>query len=374
MMYSNRLQGLDVLRALAITLVFLSHYEFITGYNPFGMMSQFGGIGVDLFFVLSGYLIGNQIFYSLHMKQNFNIKNFYIRRFFRIIPAFYFMLLIYFSVPFQIEQPLNIPLWKFVTFTMNINAQAFGAFSNSWSLCVEEHFYILFPILATVILKMRKPLIFLYFLALAFTCTILLRYILFTNFVNNTTHYDINYLRYIYFPTFCRLDGLILGVAAAFFKNFYEHLWVKITKFRYSNCLLILGLCGLFLARGLFQAKSLAITSATFGYTLSSISCFILLLSAVNPQSLINKYYIPGASLLAAWSYSIYLTQKIAIYLVFQFFAMHYKTYNEGYLCVLAVTVCTLLLGWSLYRFIELPLLKLRDQKVRTLTWSRGSA
>ena len=60
---SARIHGLDTLRALAVTLVVLHHYVlFVSGTNTFGWVGEIGWVGVDLFFALSGYLIGNQIF------------------------------------------------------------------------------------------------------------------------------------------------------------------------------------------------------------------------------------------------------------------------------------------------------------------------
>jgi len=95
----TRFQGLDILRSLAIIFVFMAHYGFVTGYNPFGFFNQLGGMGVSLFFVLSGYLIGNQIFKPLSINKPFQLKNFYIRRFLRILPIYYLIIILYFIFP-----------------------------------------------------------------------------------------------------------------------------------------------------------------------------------------------------------------------------------------------------------------------------------
>lgn len=77
----NRNHGLDILRSTAIIFVFLSNYDLLTNQNLFGFFGQMGGIGVDLFFALSGYLIGHQIFSALK-NDFFSLKIFYARRFF----------------------------------------------------------------------------------------------------------------------------------------------------------------------------------------------------------------------------------------------------------------------------------------------------
>ena len=84
---SSRVHGLDVLRSLAIILVFMYHYVcFVTHKPTFGFLSDIGWVGVDLFFVLSGYLIGHQMFLPLANHQNFSLKVFYVRRLLRTLP------------------------------------------------------------------------------------------------------------------------------------------------------------------------------------------------------------------------------------------------------------------------------------------------
>ena len=81
-----RVFGLDTLRAAAILLVFMYHYQvFVSGEDTFGWLSTIGWVGVDLFFVLSGYLIGNQIFAELRRTETLSLKRFYARRFLRKI-------------------------------------------------------------------------------------------------------------------------------------------------------------------------------------------------------------------------------------------------------------------------------------------------
>src|SRR5476649_2123286 len=86
---SSRLYGLDTLRALAIVLVFMNHYLlFVSDGNAFAFWGEIGWTGVDLFFALSGYLIGNQIFAALRSEQGFSLRHFYARRFCVPCPIF----------------------------------------------------------------------------------------------------------------------------------------------------------------------------------------------------------------------------------------------------------------------------------------------
>ena len=152
MQIKNRISGLDTLRAVAIILVLMCHYEIFVSHKPtFGFLGKIGWIGVDLFFVLSGYLISNQIFSSIVNQRVFSLKTFYYRRILRTLPNYLFVLGIYFLIPSFRENEILPPLWKFLTFTQNLNLNVGTAFSHAWSLCIEEQFYLIFPILALLI-------------------------------------------------------------------------------------------------------------------------------------------------------------------------------------------------------------------------------
>jgi len=155
-----RSHGLDTLRSLAIISVIVFHLH---GFHGLGrtapildIAAQMGWMGVDLFFVLSGFLIGQQVLKPYLLGQRFYLVEFYRRRIYRILPAYLVVLALYFLVPGWRESPRLPALWKFLTFTMNfgISFDRHG-FSHAWSLCVEEHFYLLLPLM--VILLMRHP-------------------------------------------------------------------------------------------------------------------------------------------------------------------------------------------------------------------------
>src|SRR5476651_782411 len=94
---SSRIHGLDTLRSIAIALVLMHHYmAVVSSKSTFGFLSEIGWAGVDLFFVLSGYLIGNQLLSSIAQKKNFSLKTFYIRRLLRTLPNYYVVLALFF--------------------------------------------------------------------------------------------------------------------------------------------------------------------------------------------------------------------------------------------------------------------------------------
>ncbi|MEM1002632.1 MAG: acyltransferase family protein, partial [Bacteroidota bacterium] len=119
--YNTRIFGLDILRALAISLVVLSHLFWITSKST-GVISEImslaGVIGVEIFFVLSGFLIG-RIMYGFFVKQAFSFKdviNFWKRRWFRTLPNYYLILIVNVSITLFIGIELPSSLWRYFFF------------------------------------------------------------------------------------------------------------------------------------------------------------------------------------------------------------------------------------------------------------------
>ena len=164
---------IDGLRAIAVIAVILYHAQLtIFGHQPF----KGGFIGVDVFFVISGYLITSIILKELVTTGSFSFKHFYERRIRRILPALLFVMLV--SLPFawmyllpssfvDFSKSILYSLGFSSNFYFHYSGQQYGAesglskpFLHTWSLSVEEQFYILFPIVLLVTFKyFRKYLI-----------------------------------------------------------------------------------------------------------------------------------------------------------------------------------------------------------------------
>lgn len=238
---SDRLPGLDLLRSIAIIWVMLFHSFLLGGLGPnWSWLSRFGWMGVDLFFVLSGFLIGTQVLTPLAHGQRLSYGDFYLRRAFRILPAYWAVLLLYSVWPAFREAPGMEPSWKFLTFFVNLSID-YGrntAFSHAWSLCVEEHFYWLFPVLAVALF--RRPAVWKF----ASLCVVLvlggiaLRAAIWNHGMDSDPTLTRNwFIEDIYYPSWSRLDGLLCGVALATWKTLRPQSWQRAR--RYSNlCLL----------------------------------------------------------------------------------------------------------------------------------------
>jgi peptidoglycan/LPS O-acetylase OafA/YrhL len=194
-------------------------------------MGTFGWTGVDLFFVLSGYLVGGQLLKSMAGDRPLSIGEFYIKRFFRIVPVYLLVLIAYASLPMLRETEGMQPLWKFVTFTENIgfDGQSGRAFSHAWSLCVEEHFYLVFPILVVGLSVWKIGRRAIWIAAAVLLAGMVIRVVLWRVLVHSDDAYGPWY-RYIYYPTYSRLDGLLAGVCASAIQCFAPGTWESLTK------------------------------------------------------------------------------------------------------------------------------------------------
>lgn len=142
----SKIHGLETLRAYAILSVLLFHYQYFFAHPAWletGFF-KFGWSGVDLFFVLSGYLITSQLLAEMDARKTVSLERFYIKRAFRILPPFGFVLALYVLLPWTREKESLPPLWKLLTFTQNLGLDVANhrTFSHAWSLCIEEQCYL----------------------------------------------------------------------------------------------------------------------------------------------------------------------------------------------------------------------------------------
>lgn len=360
---SRRVHGLDTLRALAVILVVLHHYVlFVSGRDTFGWVGKLGWVGVDLFFALSGYLIGNQIFAAMGSDGGFSLRHFYARRFLRTLPNFYVVLALYFLWPaFRGDAPL-LPLWKYLSFTQNIALEPGTAFSHAWSLSIEEQFYMLLPALALggATLGNSRRAAWLA-IALAFVAGMLCRADAWLDHVQGQAGWMRAYYKYIYYSSFCRFDELLAGVALALLKNQRPAMWTRLA--RHGNAFFAGGVAVALLACALFLHDRFGFAVTVFGYPLLAAGIAMLIFSAAAEGSLLRETRIPGAGSLALWSYAIYLTHKqLCIMIGDQLRADAYNVESAG--AIALMLAASVFAGWLLYRVVETPFMALRERYV----------
>jgi peptidoglycan/LPS O-acetylase OafA/YrhL len=353
-----RLPALDGLRAIAILLVLFSHHLAYVPSTGLRHVIEMGWVGVDLFFVLSGFLIGG-ILLEHRVATNY-YRVFYLRRFLRIVPLYALLVLpglIVLGCGLQshfsghsLAGQSAFGMWLCVFFTQNIGSVfGFGIpayLGPTWSVAVEEQFYLLLPPLVRKLSS--KTLLKILVLAILFAP--LLRGLLIYKFGEQAAE-----ACYVLLP--CRWDSLLLGVVCAFvIRNVNYHEWIthRLRGLQIFWWLLALSsIALLFGSEGRLDPKL-----GFLGYTLvDAWFASTLLLAVINPHGGLHR----GLSLsafkpIATISYGLYLLQSPMMAVVetcFRFAHLQYAkiswTATGVALVSLAATSVAAIISWKLF-------------------------
>lgn len=289
------------------------------------------------------------------------MRTFFIKRSFRILPLYWLVVAIYFAVPAFHEREALPPLWKFLTFTQNflLDLSTSGTFSHAWSLCVEEHFYLLLPLILVLLSRSKVLAKGTWLLLFLFLSGLAIRHYEWTRTYATTTEMPnsaIGWYTYIYYPTYNRLDGLLTGVSIAALYTYAPVSWGRIA--RYGNWALLLGLVILAGAYHLcYDEHSYA--ASVFGFPMVAIGYCMLVIGAVSPSCVLYKWSSRVTTLIATLSYGIYLTHKGVIHITQA--ALHGIDANSGSMMVICVLACVFA-ALVLNIVIERPFLRFRDR------------
>lgn len=322
----TRALGPDILRALSILLVMLLHLPAEATPLPLAGIRPYGWLGVDIFFVLSGYLIGAQLMAEAARSNSIDFKSFYLRRAFRILPAFLVVLALYLFIPSLRDTPTMQSAWRLLTFTANfgLDPRDGKTFTEAWSLSVEGHFYLILPVLV-LLLKRRATAVFLALLVAAIVIAGMgLRFSIWQSQVGLPTEaHDYReafaaYLRDIYYPTYNRLDGLTFGVVLAAIRLFRPLLWERYMPPYIAlviGSILATAAIMIFSGRGPFAETNLPLLlqplpGAVAGFPLFSAGVALILGAMLDLQPKIGRWSLPAVTGIATLSYSLYLTHK----------------------------------------------------------------
>ncbi|WP_153800380.1 acyltransferase family protein [Foetidibacter luteolus] len=338
---------LDGFRGYAISLVVLSHF------NLAKMSVAF--LGVTLFFFVSGLLITRLLIFEYNRHGKINLKDFYLRRLFRLYPALIFMLLVSLAViwlnHFQVIVPdILAGLFYFTNYYYvyfvphNLDPNYLLVSKILWSLSVEEHFYLFFPFAFVLFfsLKNRKLLNLLTVLCLAVLITRIAVFIT----APQAIKFDITY-----YTTHCRADSILYGCVAALL--IYQHNTRWYLRLLQSKAPLVIGV--------LMLIFSLAFRNAffqdTFVYTVQGIALFFVIpsLSFAYKDGWVSKVVDNKAMVFVGkLSYSLYLFHWVALKIANLYFTPYGLSW---YAFVFPVTAA---LSLTSFYFVEKPFLSLR--------------
>ena len=364
--HSTRIFGLDLMRAIAILMVLLGHclWIFPQSNNIFyQFLTLFGFFGVELFFVLSGFLIGN-ILIKHFVQKDFTFKtalHFLKRRWFRTLPNYFLIVIINVIIAALIGYTIQ-DTWRYFFFLQNFNTTMLPFFPESWSLSVEEFAYIFLPILLVLTAafsKKHKANTYLFSVLLLIIVSFVAK-IIYTNATSNTTldQWNLSLKSVVIY----RLDSIYIGVFASLIFNNYSNLWKK-----YKYAYLMLGLLIFFTL--FFELGRLGILIETHPFfwnvlylPITSIGVALLLpvLSLWKTETAAFQQPIEYISKI---SYSIYLLHySLILYLMMYFLDISSYSKLQLYLFTALYITIVFILSALLYRFYEKPMMDLRDK------------
>jgi peptidoglycan/LPS O-acetylase OafA/YrhL len=356
-----RIKRLDILRCAAVLLVVASHARI------FSLTTRVGWVGVDLFFVLSGFLISGLLFSEYKERGEISFWRFFVRRGMKIYPAFYVMLLatyvgqlLFWHFP---PQPFSSYLRE-ILFVQNYH---FAIWSHTWSLAVEEHFYIALAVLLLLLARhstnrkdpFRKvPLIFALVAGTCLTLRILTIALtppskFLTWQVMNLTH--------------TRIDALFFGVLLGYFYHFHPKRLTDFCQPTYNRVVLgmfsvaLLSSCYFFTRDDHFQL-SFGLTFLYLGFGGLLILCLEVRDVLKGRVARVMRRIGSACAFVGAYSYSIYLWHVPFQVNVPVFLRKFAHLEGSGLTSIGFYVWGSCILGIVMTKLIELPVLRIRDR------------
>lgn len=342
-----RIEGLDVLRGIAVLLVIGRHYMIAP------LWKRIGWSGVDIFFVLSGFLVSGLLFREFRRDGSVGLKRFWIRRAFKIYPPFLIMLGVTAAMRLRTGPAFDASrILAELTWTQNYFP---GLWVHTWSLAVEEHFYVILPLLFAFLIarnyRINDPFRALPTITAVVAIAVLLMRAIEVYYVGFEPRIHL-------FATHLRIDALLFGVMLSYFYWYHRDVLLKIAVKRKSW--LFTGTASLVAPVFFLPVEHWLIY--TVGLTLVYVGsgCAVML-------SLVGNYHTGHLSTLfrsiGKRSYSIYLWHLAvlnSLAIVRDTPALARIPGIEAIVYVLG----SVLVGFIMYALIEVPAIRLRDYLV----------
>jgi peptidoglycan/LPS O-acetylase OafA/YrhL len=330
--------SIDVFRGLAILGVVIGHY----GYLPYG------GLGVDLFFVISGLLVSGLLTKKFQKAEKINFFSFFIQRGFKIWPSYYVYLFVgnflaYFIYSdFRPDQIIETwDLKRYIFFYQNYTGAPYHySFDQVWSLCVEEHFYILLPIGMILLQKFKanhKALI-------TSVC-----FVIFAGIVFKLLAFYFTESKDTYSSTHSRIDALGWGVLLNLIITYYPEILERVKKpYLFS----VVGMIIFGFALYIELHTNLLIYHKVWFKAVIPFSFFLMVAGVYNFK--LNG--LKWLRFIAYYSYNWYLWQQLFILAIF-----HYNGNNYIAFGVVGV-IGSFLIAMLFTILVEEPFLELRKK------------
>lgn len=389
----------DGLRAISMLLVIMFHSYMMYAYSQPNVelleMVEAGGYwlswivnsdkGVDVFFVISGFLITNILLRQIESLGRIRLSNFYVRRFLRLSPVYYFAILLFWLAMKDNPAGNTENLWANMLYVNNFIDYKEQAMNWTWSLAIEEQFYLIFPLLLTfLVTRTKSPLFWLWVLWFA---GILIRYLIIINDPQVSTlpqsqlaadeDFHAHHFSILYDNLYTRYGALLSGCMAGYY--FYYHKPQLAEFFSGIKGVLIktlgLALIAVFMILPMvspqfddYQNFNIFYQSVSRNFFGLGIAIFILAafeegwFKKIATVLLGNRILYPFAQL----SYSMYLIHVVPVAIAV---AHAVKMVNNNpdmshfeavFFIFVVSTIVTTFVATLMYLFIERPLMNLR--------------
>lgn len=391
--------SIDGIRALSILLVLVYHTflvfhlshptENITSMlNELGLgwaWAWNGDKGVDVFFVMSGFLITGILLRQVRKVGKIDLKNFYWRRYLRLTPAYYFMLTVY----WLISGPNSEWVWANYLYVNNFIDYGHQAAGWTWSLAVEEQFYFIYPLILIAILKYAKSpsyvLIAMFFISFGVRAAIVLLDDTIRTTPGSQVYLDDTYFNH-FFTVFydnlhTRFGSLVVGALAAYYFHFHQEKLQQIANSKTGVLLTVVGLALVvfFMAFPAFSTDYDQHQGFTIFYYIVNRNLFSLGIGFIIIAMLLQQHFIANAlrsffSLpfwypIASLSYSLYLIHLVVMIIVIPAIinltvmmpAQYPWSMGEIlFYGFLVSSIFSFVIATLMYLFIEKPIMNLR--------------
>lgn len=391
--------SIDGIRAVSIIMVLVFHTFFVyqlahpahdvaTIINELGMgwaWALNGDKGVDVFFVMSGFLISGILFRQIAKSGHMDLKNFYIRRYLRLTPAYYFTLTVY----WLLNGPNSDYIWANYLYISNFVDYGHQAVGWTWSLAIEEQFYFIYPLLLIVILKYSKSpgytMLWLFVISIVVRAGIVLFDEAISTSPGSRMYLDHDYFNHfftvLYDNLHSRFGSLLVGCMAAYSFHFHKD---KLNDFFNSTLGIVTTIIGLilvifFMAFASYlpiydEYQTMHVLYYIFNRNLFSVGVGIIIMAMLLQQHVITNamrkvfsvsFLYPFATL----SYSLYLIHLVVMAKVIPALINLTITMPAEYPWSMATillygfiisTVLSMTIAALMYLFIEKPVMNLR--------------
>jgi len=365
----SRIFGLDLLRAIAILYVVFGHSAILVPEAYKDIIRKITLDGVAIFFVLSGFLIGGILIKIVEKeKPTFPVLlNFWSRRWLRTAPIYFVVLtvVLIYTFAFKVER-VPTDWYRYFIFIQNFNHKLPLFFAESWSLSIEEWFYLLTPIALFLALRISKATVKTNTLiVLIVGILVIIGYRLYLYRTLQLTEFEELNLQ-ITRQVLPRLDSIMFGVLAAYIAYYFPKVWSK------SNIAILPILAFITMYYLKFKNPSnISEYSIVWLPIIKSLIVFISLPYLANWKELRLPRISKAITFISLISYSMYLTNLTIVIHIFIKHVLHGNYLHKHvlpsyweYEYILFWTV-TVVLSYLLYISIEIPFMQLRNKKIK---------